>query len=138
MWAEDAFWFSTGAGEQKFANLEANPHVALTTGSTAGTTALTSWWKASRSRSPTTRCSPGSPAVFAAHWDGRWQWIVRGGCFRFRDGGGEGAMVFSVTPVKVFAHAKGDPFGATPHRFCRARGPAAPSARALTARWTAA
>jgi hypothetical protein len=25
--------------------------------------------------------------------------------------------VFSVTPVKVFAHAKGDPFGATTHRF---------------------
>lgn len=26
-------------------------------------------------------------------------------------------MVFSVTPVKVFAYAKGDPFGATRHRF---------------------
>ena len=26
-------------------------------------------------------------------------------------------MVFSVTPAKVFAHAKGDPFGATTHRF---------------------
>jgi hypothetical protein len=28
-------------------------------------------------------------------------------------------MVFSVTPVKVFAYAKGDPFGATTHRFRR-------------------
>jgi hypothetical protein len=28
-------------------------------------------------------------------------------------------MVFSVTPSKVFAHAKGDPFGATSHRFRR-------------------
>jgi hypothetical protein len=26
-------------------------------------------------------------------------------------------MVFSVTPVKVFAHAKGDPFGMTRHLF---------------------
>jgi hypothetical protein len=26
-------------------------------------------------------------------------------------------MVFSVTPAKVWAHAKGDPFGATAHRF---------------------
>jgi hypothetical protein len=25
-----------------------------------------------------------------------------------------------VTPVKVFGHAKGDPFGATAHRFSRA------------------
>jgi hypothetical protein len=40
----------------------------------------------------------------------------RGGCFRDPDGSGE-AMVFSVTPAKVFAHAKGDPFGATTHRF---------------------
>jgi hypothetical protein len=27
------------------------------------------------------------------------------------------AQVFTVTPVKVFAHAKGDPFGATSYRF---------------------
>jgi hypothetical protein len=26
---------------------------------------------------------------------------------------------FSVTPAKVFAHAKGDPFGATTHKFRR-------------------
>jgi hypothetical protein len=26
-------------------------------------------------------------------------------------------MVFSVTPVKVFTHDKGDPFGMTRHRF---------------------
>jgi hypothetical protein len=26
-------------------------------------------------------------------------------------------MVFSVTPAKVFAHSKGDPFGATRHKF---------------------
>lgn len=26
-------------------------------------------------------------------------------------------MVFSVTPAKAYAHAKGDPFGATTHKF---------------------
>ncbi|HEX4834255.1 MAG TPA: pyridoxamine 5'-phosphate oxidase family protein [Trebonia sp.] len=31
-WTDDAIWFSTGATEQKFANLRANPHVVLTTG----------------------------------------------------------------------------------------------------------
>ena len=31
-WAEGAIWFSTGAVEQKFANLRASPHVVLTTG----------------------------------------------------------------------------------------------------------
>jgi hypothetical protein len=95
-WAEGAVWFSTGAGEQKFANLRANSHVVLTTG-----------------------CS---------RWDGGLDVVVegaavqvtddavRGGCFRGPDGSGE-AMVFCVTPAKVFAHAKGDPFGATAHRF---------------------
>jgi hypothetical protein len=29
-------------------------------------------------------------------------------------------MVFSITPAKVFAHAKGDPFSATKHRFAPA------------------
>lgn len=54
--------------------------------------------------------------AFAAKRDGRWQFTARDGCSRGLDGSGE-AMVFSVTPVKVFAHAKGDPFGATTHRF---------------------
>jgi hypothetical protein len=54
--------------------------------------------------------------AFADKWDGRWQYIAREGCFRDVDGSGE-VMVFSVTPTKVFAHAKGDPFGATDHRF---------------------
>jgi hypothetical protein len=31
-WAEGTIWFSTAAGEQKFANLRANPYVVLTTG----------------------------------------------------------------------------------------------------------
>jgi len=32
VWADGAIWFSTGEGEQKFANLRANPRVVLTTG----------------------------------------------------------------------------------------------------------
>ena len=68
-----------------------------------------------RCRSPTTACSRIAGA-FTAKWDGRWQFTASGGCFRDSDGRG-GAMVFSVTPVKVFAHAKGDTFGATRHKF---------------------
>jgi hypothetical protein len=41
---------------------------------------------------------------------------VRDGCFHPRGGDGA-ATVYSVTPAKVFAHAKGDPFGATRHSF---------------------
>jgi hypothetical protein len=45
----------------------------------------------------------------------RRQFAVRCGCFHHENGGA--AMVFSVTSAKVYAHAKGDPFGATTHRF---------------------
>ena len=31
-WWDGAVWFSTGANEQKFANMTANPHVVMTTG----------------------------------------------------------------------------------------------------------
>ena len=54
-------------------------------------------------------------SAFAKKWGGRWQFIARDGGFRGTDGSGV-AAVFSVTPVKVFAHAKGDLFGATAHR----------------------
>jgi hypothetical protein len=54
--------------------------------------------------------------AFSNKWDGRWQFTACDGGFRDPDGSG-GVEVFSVTPTKVFAHAKGDPFGATAHRF---------------------
>jgi hypothetical protein len=41
---------------------------------------------------------------------------VRGARRRLHHGG-HPAVVFSVKPAKVFAHAKGDPFGATTHKF---------------------
>jgi hypothetical protein len=39
---------------------------------------------------------------------------VRDGCFHHF---ASASMVFAVSPAKVFAHAKGDPFGATTHKF---------------------
>ncbi len=60
-------------------------------------------------------CAP----AFTAKWDGRWKYTARDGAFGDAEGGSGEAMVFSVTPVKVFAHAKGDPFGMTRHLFQR-------------------
>lgn len=54
--------------------------------------------------------------AFTSRWDGRWQYRVRDGAFS-HPGTGGAAIVFSVQPTKVFAHAKGDPFGATTHTF---------------------
>ncbi len=116
VWWKEAIWFSTGAGEQKFANLRANPHVVLTTGC--------NWWdqgldvvvEGDATQITDDAVLAQAAGAFLTKWDGRWQYTARDGCFRGIDGSGE-AMVFSVTPTKVFAHAKGDPFGATRHKF---------------------
>jgi nitroimidazol reductase NimA-like FMN-containing flavoprotein (pyridoxamine 5'-phosphate oxidase superfamily) len=116
VWAEGAIWFSTGATEQKFANMRANPHVVLTTGCNRWDGGLDVVVEGEAVPVTDDAVLGRVAEAFTAKWDGRWRWIARGGCFRGDDGEGE-AMVFSVTPAKVFAHAKGDPFGATTHRF---------------------
>ncbi len=116
VWFEGAVWFSTGATEQKFANMRANPHVVLTTGCNRWDEGLDVVVEGDAVRVTDDTVLRRLAGAFTTRWDGRWQWTARDGCFRDRDGGGE-AVVFSVTPAKVFAHAKGDPFGATRHRF---------------------
>lgn len=115
-WAEGAVWFSTGAGEQKLVNLRANPHVVLITGCNRRDGGLDVVVEGEAVQVTDDVVLGRVAEAFAAKWDGRWQFTARGGCFRDPDSGGE-AMVFSVRPAKVFAHAKGDPFGATTHRF---------------------
>jgi uncharacterized pyridoxamine 5'-phosphate oxidase family protein len=117
VWAQDAIWFSTGATEQKFRNLQANPHVVMTTGCNTwdGGLDVVVEGKAVQVTDDTVleRVAP----LFATRWDGRWKFKAQGGAFRDPEDGSGEAMVFSVTPTKVFAHSKGDPFGLTRHRF---------------------
>ena len=116
VWAEEAVCFSTGDGEQKFANLRANPHVVLTTGCNQWDQGLDVVVEGDAVQVTDDTTLKRIAAAFIAKWDGRWQWEVREGSFH-HPGGGGAAMVFAVTPAKVYAHAKGDPFGATTHRF---------------------
>jgi general stress protein 26 len=115
VWAEGAVCFSTGADEQKYANLRANPHVVLTTGCNRWDRGLDVVVEGEAIRVTGEDTLKRLAAAFTAKWDGRWQYEVRDGCFHHPGGGA--AMVFAVTPVKVFAHTKGDPFGATTHKF---------------------
>jgi general stress protein 26 len=115
-WVQDALWFSSGDGEQKVVNLRANPHVVLTTGCNRWDGGLDVVVEGDAVQVTDDAVLSRVAAAFTAKWDGRWQWTVRDGAFRGEDGSGE-ALVFSVRPVRVFAHAKGDPFGATTHRF---------------------
>jgi general stress protein 26 len=115
-WAEGAVWFTTGAEEQKFANLRANPHVVVTTGCNRWDGGLDVVVEGRAVQVTDDAVLTRVAEAFTSKWVGRWRFKAENGAFRDPDGGGE-AMVFSVAPVKVWAHAKGDPFGATAHRF---------------------
>ena len=117
-WAEDAIWFSTGDTEQKFTNLVSNSRVVLTTGCNGWASGLDVIVEGEAVQVTDDAVLARIAEAFSNKWDGRWQFTVRDGRFRGSDGSG-GAEVFAVTPVKVFAHSKGDPFGATAHRFSR-------------------
>jgi general stress protein 26 len=116
VWAEGALWFATGAEEQKGVNLSGNPHVVLTTGANTWDRGLDVVVEGDAVRVTDDAVLRRIAAAFTTKWDGAWQYEVGGGRFRHPRGDGE-ALVFSVTPVRAFAHAKGEPFGATTHRF---------------------
>lgn len=117
-WAEDAIWFSVGAEEQKFLNLRSNPNVVLTTGCNHWDSGLDVVVEGEAIHVTDEVVLGRIAEAFTNKWDGRWQFSVRDGSFRGSAGSGV-AKVFSVTPDRVFAHSKGDPFGATTHRFRR-------------------
>jgi nitroimidazol reductase NimA-like FMN-containing flavoprotein (pyridoxamine 5'-phosphate oxidase superfamily) len=114
VWAEGAVCFATGPEEQKSVNLRANPHVVLTTGCNRWDQGLDVVVEGEAIQVTDEDALKRVAAAFTAKWDGRWEYEVRDGCFHH---GGGSVPVFSVAPVKVFAHAKGDPFGATTHKF---------------------
>jgi nitroimidazol reductase NimA-like FMN-containing flavoprotein (pyridoxamine 5'-phosphate oxidase superfamily) len=115
VWHDGAIAFHTGAGEQKFANLRANPHVVLTTGCNQWDRGLDVVVEGDAVHVTDEDTLNRLAEVWAKKWDGRWQLAVRDGSFH--GAGDSPSQAFSVTPTKIYAHAKGDPFGATTHRF---------------------
>lgn len=117
VWTGGTLCFSTGAEEQKYANLRANQHVALTTGCNSWDHGLDVVVEGPASHVTDEATLTLIASAFATKWEGRWKYAVRDGRFYNADFGDHPSEVFAVTPTKVFAHAKGDPFGATTHRF---------------------
>lgn len=115
VWLDDALHFSTGAEEQKFANLRANPNVVLTTGCNTWDRGLDVVVEGPVVRVTSDDVLRRLASAWTGKWDGAWRFEVRDGAFG-HPGGGE-AAVFTVRPVKAYAHAKGEPFGATTYKF---------------------
>ena len=112
VWHEGSLYFCTGTTEQKFANLQSNDQVLLLTGSNAWNEGLDVVLEGQAVQVTDEALLRRLAQAWAAKWDGRWQLTVGDGTF----GSGDSAShVYSVRPTKIFAHAKGDPFGQTRH-----------------------
>jgi general stress protein 26 len=109
-WVDGGVCFATGADEQKYLNLRANPQVVITTGRNDWDRGLDVVVEGVAVQVTDDETLHRLAAAFTKKWDGRWQYEVA-------DGGFGLAQVFLVKPAKIFAHKKGDPFGATTHRL---------------------
>lgn len=114
VWLDDAIHFSTGPSEQKAVNLRANPHVILTTGCNRWAGGLDIVVEGDAVQVNDQDMLERLAQEWATKWDGRWQYEARNGSFHHKDGGP--VLVFSVTPTKILAFAKGT-FSQTRHRF---------------------
>jgi general stress protein 26 len=114
VWLDDALYFTTGAEEQKGVNLSVNPRVALTTGCNGWQDGLDVVVEGEAVRVTDSGLLERLARAWTAKWDGQWQFEAGDGAFQHPGGGT--ALVYSVTPGKVLAFAKGT-FGHTSHRF---------------------
>lgn len=115
VWLEDAIHFATGPDEQKAVNIRTNRSVTLTTGCNQWEEGLDVVVEGEAIQVSDEDVLKRLAEAWARKWDGRWDYEVHGSTFRHK--GGTGAvLVFSVTPTKVLAFAKGS-FGQTRHRF---------------------
>ena len=122
VWQDGAFAFCTGPEEQKQRNLDANAHVAVTTGSTgahgwdSGTDVVLEGTAVRVTDADELQRL--ADAWFAKYGDD-WKYEVRGQEFvELSDSGGStggGAWVYRVPPAKVLAF--GDAHGQTAYRF---------------------
>jgi nitroimidazol reductase NimA-like FMN-containing flavoprotein (pyridoxamine 5'-phosphate oxidase superfamily) len=113
VWLDSALHFSTGAGEQKAVNLQSSPHVILTTGCNQWEGGLDVVVEGDAVQVTDDQMLERLAEAWKTKWDGRWQYEARDGSFHHGSGA---ALVFSVTPTKVLAFAKGT-FSQTRHLF---------------------
>lgn len=119
VWAGDALHFCTGAGEQKTANLSANPHVILTTGCNRWDGGLDVVVEGDAVRVTGDDELKRLAEAWTGKWDGQWQYAVREGSFRpqsEQEVGTEPVYVYAVQPARVLAFTKGT-FTHTTHTF---------------------
>ena len=114
VWLASSIHFCTGAAEQKAVNLRSNPHVILTTGCDHWDKGLDVVLEGDAIQQRDDDMLERLAEAWATKWDGRWQYEASSEGFRHKEGGE--SIVFSVTPSKILAFAKGT-FSQTRHQF---------------------
>jgi general stress protein 26 len=114
LWLDGALIFTTGETEQKARNLEANPHVVITTGCNALGEGLDVVIEGDAVRITDNARLQRIADAYATTYEG-WHFDVHDGAF-LNDAGAT-ALVFAVVPVKAFGFGKGEPFSQTRWRF---------------------
>lgn len=115
VWQDGAYHFCTGPEEQKARNIEANPHVVLTTGCNRWDEGVDVVVEGEARRVTDPATLERLAAEWAKKWDGQsWQFQAAEGGFQHEEGGL--GLVFAVEPTKVLAFGK-SPFTHTRHRF---------------------
>ena len=120
VWLDGALYFSTGENERKAKNLSQNKQVVVTTGCNTLTEGLDIVVEGDAVRTTNQEQLERLAKLWTTRWDGRWQYVVRDGCFFHHDEheiSPNAVLVFSVTPTKILAFAKGNPFSHTRHQF---------------------
>ena len=114
VWLDGAIYFTTGATEQKALNLRGNTHVILMTGCNHWDAGLDVVVEGDAIPLTDDDVLERLAEAWATKWDGRWQYEVRSGVFHHESD--DAVLVFSVTPTKILAFAKGN-FSHTRHQF---------------------
>jgi len=113
VWYEGILHFCTGDQEQKSRNLESEPRCVLTT----GTPELRSGLDVVVEGTAVRVTDAGRLKRLAELWLERHDWPFEVGEDGFSDGAGRTGLVFGVTPDKVLAFGKGEPFSQTRYLF---------------------
>ncbi|HET6153025.1 MAG TPA: pyridoxamine 5'-phosphate oxidase family protein [Marmoricola sp.] len=116
VWHEGRAYFHTGEHEQKYTNLQANPHVLVLAGDTRWDEGLDVVIEGDAHRVEDESLLATIAARYADRWDGRWILVAHDGRLSDPDLDGD-SVLFEVIPTTAYGHAKGDPFGQTTYRF---------------------
>jgi general stress protein 26 len=103
VWLDGKLCFGTGATEQKYRNLTANPHVVLTTGRDSWDDGLDVMVEGDARRVTDRPTLDRLAAAYLAKWDGSWRYEVSDEGLRQ---GGNDALIFAVEPTKVLTFGR--------------------------------